>query len=271
MKMDANKIMVSARHEAQQGGSSVSREYSRQVNIPSNIDPITLQCTMGPDGILAVEAPLPAPSYSSIKDSTTTLPIKTGSPGLSTSSTATATPLQQSASSSAYQTYQPLRESGMSTGSKAVSSPLHKSSPPPSTGSLSPAPASSVGSSSQSSRESTGYTKASPAFKAATSGGGRIGSPVVVSDAGNFRLEVDIEDFKPDELTVKTQDMRVVVCAKREEKVGNRSSSRELSREYTIPESVDPLTIKAFFTDGGKLIIEAPYREAGSQSQITSR
>jgi hypothetical protein len=31
VKMDAHKIMVSAKHEAKQGGSSVSREYSREV------------------------------------------------------------------------------------------------------------------------------------------------------------------------------------------------------------------------------------------------
>jgi HSP20 family molecular chaperone IbpA len=77
--------------------------------------------------------------------------------------------------------------------------------------------------------------------------------------SGQFRLEIDIEDFKPEELTVKTQDKRVLVCARRQVVQGNRASTRELSREHTIPDTVDPLTIKAFFTDTGKLIVEAPY------------
>lgn len=370
VKMDTHKIMVTARHEAKQGGSSVSREYSRQVRIPSDIDPMTLQCTMGPDGILAVEAPIPAPSYAAVQDSATTLPIKTASPGSSSSSPASSSaatsagtaaaatagpgaaagtasaaaagaPLQQQSSSTAsssYQTYQQAQQlpqrggSGnlgpepvLPAGFKPVSAPFQNSTPPPpSQGSAASLGTSSSSSSSQhhqhlqqqpqqqqqqqqpsqkvssstvSSSQSSfldnsgllsGFPKMSPPFQPLSAGqppapgfsppmpsgvvgGGRIGSPVVSSETGKFKLEIDIEDFRPEELTVKTQDKRVVVCARREEKSGTRSSTRELSREHTIPDSVDPLTIKAFFTDGGKLIIEAPYREAGMQSQVTGR
>ena len=80
VKMDAHKIMVHARHEQKEGGSSVSREYSREVQIPSELDPMTLQCTMGPDGILAVEAPIPAPSYTAIKEKASNSPVRTASP-----------------------------------------------------------------------------------------------------------------------------------------------------------------------------------------------
>ena len=368
VKMDTHKIMVTARHEAKQGGSSVSREYSRQVRIPSDIDPMTLQCTMGPDGILAVEAPIPAPSYAAVQDSATTLPIKTASPGSSSSSPASSSaatsagtaaaatagpgaaagtasaaaagaPLQQqqssSTTSSSYQTYQQapqLSQRGgngslgpepvLPAGFKPVSAPFQNSTPPPpsqgsaaSLGSASSSSSSSsqhhhqqqqqqqqqpsqkVSSSTVSSSQSSflddpgllsGFPKMSPPFQPLSAGqppapgfsppmpsgvvgGGRIGTPVVSSETGKFKLEIDIEDFRPEELTVKTQDKRVVVCARREEKSGNRSSTRELSREHTIPDSVDPLTIKAFFTDGGKLIIEAPYRDAGMQSQVTGR
>nr|KAG5685611.1 hypothetical protein BaRGS_022175 [Batillaria attramentaria] len=215
VKMDANKIMVSARHEATQGGSSVSREYSREVKIPNDLDPMTLQCTMGPDGILTVEAPLPVPKYSAIKDSTA-LPV----------SLLTVTPVR---------------------GPHRV---IPKSVHPFQTFSNQQTP-----------------SNFSPPIKHGS--GGRIGSPVVSHD-GKFKMEIDIEDFKPEELTVKTQDRKVVVCARREEKTGNRTSTRELSREHTLPDTVDPLTIKAFFTDGGKLIVEAPYRDA-APSQITGR
>ena len=321
VKMDSNKIMVTARHEAKQGGSSVSREYSREVRIPSDIDPMTLQCTMGPDGVLAVEAPLPAPSYASVKDSATSLPIRTASPGSSASAGTTA-PLPQSSSSAASSSYQASYqqpgqrganlgpEPALPAGFKPVSAPFQNSTPL--VGSAPAAAATSLGSSSQQQQQQqqppqkvsstisssqssfrdnssllSGFSPMSPPFQSLSSqpaapgyspplkggAGGRVGSPVVVSsETGMFKLEIDIEDFRPEELTVKTQDKRVVVCAKREEKKENRSSTRELSREYTIPDSVDPLTIKAFFADGGKLIIEAPYREAAVlQSQVTGR
>jgi hypothetical protein len=81
-------------------GVSVSNG-SQQVQIPHELDPMTLQCTMGPDGILAVEAPIPAPSYAAVRDAT--LPVRTGSPASSSSATggsitgiASVTPLQVS-------------------------------------------------------------------------------------------------------------------------------------------------------------------------------
>ncbi|XP_076471001.1 uncharacterized protein LOC143300939 [Babylonia areolata] len=289
VKMDNNKVMVTARHEAQQGGSSVSKEYSRQVTIPPNIDPLTLQCTMGPDGVLAVEAPIPAPSYTALKDTATTLPIRTASPGSSAPSSSSSTPAPSSTttpvhqSSSSYQStsYQHGGGDGAGypAGYKPVSAQLHNSAPPAPTtagGTSSSLAGSQQASSSRdtSSSCSSGFSKVSPPYQAGGPGVGRIGSPVVLAEPGKFKVEIDIEDFKPEELTVKTQDQRVVVCAKREEKVGTSTSTRELSRERSLPDSVDPLTIKAFFTDGGKLIIEAPYREAAaaaSQSQVTSR
>ncbi|KAK7098445.1 major egg antigen-like [Littorina saxatilis] len=291
VKMDTNKIMVSARHEAKQGGSSVSREFSREVKIPNDLDPLTLQCTMGPDGILAVEAPIPAPSYAAIREATTSLPVRSASP------------LQTSSTSSSYQkSYQSPRDPVLPTGFKPVPAPFLNSAPAPSPsasslGSSSPRhqPQQATSSTSTAYRDSSspippGFSKPSPPFQSlgnqqsaaaghgfnspplrSSGSGGRIGSPVVLQEVGKFKLEIDIEDFKPEELTVKTQDKRVVICARREEKIGNRSSTRELSREHTIPETVDPISIKAFFTDGGKLIVEAPFLDAAGLPLVTGR
>lgn len=265
VKMDANKILVNAKHEEIVSGSSVSREYSRTVNLPNEVDPMTLQCTMGPDGILSVEAPLPVPKYSAVKDSTA-LPVKVA---------ASDSPSQPSAFPSA------LRGAG-----HPPTDPAHKpvvtflqnsgASPSPSLSAQQATPASSFQTSSARdvSGGVPGYSKVTPPFQAFSSPSSYSptaakGSPVMSVDKdGRFKLEVEIEDFRPEELTVKTQDQRVVVCARREEKSGNRTSCRELSREYTLPDTVDPLTIKAFFTDGGKLIVEAPYKDG---SHVTGR
>ena len=42
------------------GGKMVSREFSRQVDIPSNVDPFTMHSVLSKDGILQVEAPVSA-------------------------------------------------------------------------------------------------------------------------------------------------------------------------------------------------------------------
>lgn len=49
----------------------MSREFSRQVVIPSNVNPETLRSTLSNDGILQVEADLPAPAYDQLRDDRT--------------------------------------------------------------------------------------------------------------------------------------------------------------------------------------------------------
>ncbi len=60
------KLLVHAKHEDTGDGKNVSREYSRQIDIPRHLDPEKLQCTLSKDGILQVEAAVPAPAYEKI-------------------------------------------------------------------------------------------------------------------------------------------------------------------------------------------------------------
>lgn len=175
VKMDADKIQVHAKHESKTGGSSVSREYSRSVNIPKDIDPMNLQCTMSNDGILSIEAPLPVPDYGALKDGSSRSPLG------------------------------PQMTSPMPSGQCT----------PPS-------------------------------------------RPII--EERKYKDEVDIEDYKPEEITVKTLDRKLLVTARREEKIGSRTTTRNMSKESTIPDNVDPLSVKAFFTENGRLLIEANYK-----------
>lgn len=58
VKVQENKVIVYARHEERNLKTSVSREYSRQVDIPPNVDQDRLQCLLSRDGILTVEGPV---------------------------------------------------------------------------------------------------------------------------------------------------------------------------------------------------------------------
>lgn len=181
VKMEANKVVVHAKHQETDGNSSVSREFTREVNIPREVDPLSLQCTISQDGVLMIEGPLQAPDYTAATE------FKRISPRM--------TPL--------------------------VTSTL-RSSPLP--------------------------------------------IPVDTKEK-KFKVELDIDDFKPEDIMVKTLDKKLVISARREEKGAGRSSSKEMNRELNLPDNVDPLTVKAFFSEDGKLLIEAPLRpSSGSQS-----
>uniref|UniRef100_A0A0B7ASS1 SHSP domain-containing protein n=1 Tax=Arion vulgaris TaxID=1028688 RepID=A0A0B7ASS1_9EUPU len=58
VKVQENKLIVNARHEEKSVQTSISREYSRQVDIPSNVNQEKMQCVLSKDGILSVDSPL---------------------------------------------------------------------------------------------------------------------------------------------------------------------------------------------------------------------
>lgn len=58
VKVQDNKVVVYAKHEERTTAQSVSREYSRQVDIPPNVEQEKLQCVLSRDGILTVDGPV---------------------------------------------------------------------------------------------------------------------------------------------------------------------------------------------------------------------
>ncbi|KAL4224934.1 Hsp20/alpha crystallin [Mactra antiquata] len=255
VKIDTTKLIVHAKHEEKSDNKSVSREYSREVDLPRDIDAMALQCSISTDGILTVEAPMPTPQYGAIKDSggSRTPPkehvIQTSSTS-SVSSGARNTPpppvipQQQQGLQSQQQQQQNQQKhsstfttflSGSSGGAQPQQQP--KFQPPPPLVNQQTVPPPSMSSPQQSSSSFSALQESDRKFK----------------------VDVDIEDFAPEELSVKTVDRKLVISAKREEKLGNRTSTKELNREIYLPDTVDPYSVKAFFSDSGKLIVEAPY------------
>ncbi|CAG5116334.1 unnamed protein product [Candidula unifasciata] len=83
----------------------------------------------------------------------------------------------------------------------------------------------------------------------------------IVSDAeGNKRLSLrfDCKEFKPEEITVKTVDNKLMVQAKHVEESPGRKVYREFSRQYVLPHKIDPLTLNSTLAADGVLSIEAP-------------
>ncbi|XP_052802228.1 uncharacterized protein LOC128232607 [Mya arenaria] len=248
VKIDANKLIVHAKHEEKTEGKSMSREYSREVDIPREIDPMALQCSISTDGVLTVEAPMPSGQFVA-KDATGPRPppieqiIQTSNASPVSSGARNTPPPPQQAPPSQQQKHSSTFTTFLS-GSPAK--PQQQSTPPP------PPPSAAYGAS-QPIQHSVPQPPQAPS--------GSSFSTVHESDR-KFKVDVDIEDFAPEELSVKTVDKRLVISARREEKIGNRTSTKELNREIHLPDTVDPYAVKAFFSDTGKLVVEAPYTRA---------
>ena len=84
-----------------------------------------------------------------------------------------------------------------------------------------------------------------------------------------FRISVDIgAEFGADELTVKSADRRLLIHARHDETVSGRTSRREFSREFDLPDAVDPASLTASMSTDGRLIVEAPIASY-SQGAVT--
>ena len=194
-----NKLVVHAKHDEHVDGRSFSREFSREVDVPRNVNPLALQCTLSSDGILQIEAPVLVPSYESISSSSTPSP----------------TIIQQQ--------HQQLLQ--------------HQN------GKSSPSPTTTIITTQQ-----------------VTGGNMQKGSNLVHEDSSKtYKISLDMgSDYDPGDINIKTVNRRLIVTARHEDKAPGRTTSREFSREFDLPEFIDPNTVTASMSDTGSLIIEAP-------------
>lgn len=72
-------------------------------------------------------------------------------------------------------------------------------------------------------------------------------------------MNLDVQQFKPEELTVKTVDDFVVVEGNHEERKDEHGFiSRQFARRYKLPDEVDPQTVVSQLSSDGVLTITAP-------------
>ncbi|CAL1267323.1 unnamed protein product [Larinioides sclopetarius] len=70
---------------------------------------------------------------------------------------------------------------------------------------------------------------------------------------------LNVSQFKPSEIDVKTVDNNIVIHGKHEEKTDEHGSiAREFTRRYMLPEGTDPGKVKSSLSANGILTIEAP-------------
>ncbi|XKL67686.1 hypothetical protein PGB90_003177 [Kerria lacca] len=93
----------------------------------------------------------------------------------------------------------------------------------------------------------------------------------VISDQKNqFKVNLDVQQFKPEEINVKVADDYLVVEGKHEEKQDKHGFiSRQFTRRYKIPDNVEKNAIESQLSSDGILSISAPKKiEQTSNKEI---
>lgn len=81
----------------------------------------------------------------------------------------------------------------------------------------------------------------------------------IQNDSKNFKVNLDVQQFKPDEVSVKVVDGYVVVDGKHEERSDEHGFiSRQFTRRYKVPDNVDQSAITSTLSSDGVLSIGAP-------------
>lgn len=78
-------------------------------------------------------------------------------------------------------------------------------------------------------------------------------------DKDRFKVRLDVEPFRPWEITCKTVDNAIVIDGKRTiRKDGNNFVKREFTRRYTVPDGYDVKDAISKLSSDGILTVEAP-------------
>ena len=84
-----------------------------------------------------------------------------------------------------------------------------------------------------------------------------------------FQVNLDVQQFKPEELTVKTVDNFIVVEGKHEERQDEHGFiSRQFVRRYQLPDEVDPQAVVSQLSSDGVLTITGPKKALPSSERI---
>ncbi|XP_075221781.1 protein lethal(2)essential for life-like [Lycorma delicatula] len=90
-----------------------------------------------------------------------------------------------------------------------------------------------------------------------TSAGSGVSS--LQNSKDDFKINLDVQQFKPEEVSVKLQGDYLVVEAKHEERQDKHGFiSRQFQRRYKLPENVDHEKIKSQLSSDGVLTLIAP-------------
>jgi len=86
----------------------------------------------------------------------------------------------------------------------------------------------------------------------------------VECDEDNYRILVDVHQFSPEDLVIKTVDDAVIVEASHEEKTvdGRSYSNKSFSQSFNLPRGLNPERVTSALSKEGVLTITAPLNKS---------
>lgn len=88
-----------------------------------------------------------------------------------------------------------------------------------------------------------------------------LGSTIKM-EKDKFQINLDMQHFSPEEITVKTADGYIVIEGKHEEKKDEHGFvSRQFVRRYSLPEGASPESVVSQLSADGVLTVTAPRKE----------
>ncbi|CAH1639993.1 unnamed protein product [Spodoptera littoralis] len=89
----------------------------------------------------------------------------------------------------------------------------------------------------------------------------------IKEDKDKFQVNLDVQHFAPEEISVKTVDGYLVVEAKHEERQDQHGFiSRSFTRRYALPEGIDADSVMSKLSSDGVLSITAPLKPPPKES-----
>ncbi|XP_015108568.1 protein lethal(2)essential for life [Diachasma alloeum] len=89
------------------------------------------------------------------------------------------------------------------------------------------------------------------------------GASVVQADKDKFQVNLDVQQFAPEEINVKVVGRNVVIEGKHEEKQDEHGFiSRQFTRKYLVPEQCEIDELQSHLSSDGVLTITAPKKKA---------
>lgn len=93
------------------------------------------------------------------------------------------------------------------------------------------------------------------------------GTSVVKADKDQFHVNLDVQQFKPDEISVKVVDKFIVVEGRHEEKQDEHGFiERHFTRKYLIPEQCNIDQVKSSLSSDGVLSVTVPRKNTETDS-----
>lgn len=94
------------------------------------------------------------------------------------------------------------------------------------------------------------------------------GTSTIQADKNKFQVSLDVQQFAPEEMSVKVVGKNVVVEGKHEEKQDEHGwISRQFVRKYIVPEQCDIDQLKSSLSSDGILMITVPRKEIDPTSK----